>query len=67
MVVTRAREIKADVVVTAPTGNAGAALAACPPVGEGDHLRAQVCSAGEGSAIVFWRKVILVDGTYDER
>jgi threonine synthase len=49
VVVTRAREIGAEVVVTASTGNAGWT--------KSRHLRAQICSAGQGGAVIgFWRE-----------
>ena len=58
IVVTRARELKAEMVVTASTGNAGAALAGMSAaVGQkADHLCAQVCSAGEGGAAADLRR-----------
>ncbi len=69
MVVTRAREIKAEVVVTASTGNAGAALAGMSAaVGQKAVIFAPKSApqAKVAQLLVFGAKVILVDGTYDE-
>ena len=66
---TRAREIKADVVVTASTGNAGAALAG---MSAAVGLKAVIFApksapqAKVAQLLIFGAKVILVDGTYDE-
>lgn len=69
VVVTRAREIKADVVVTASTGNAGAALAGMSAaVGQKAIIFAPKSApqAKVAQLLVFGAKVILVDGTYDD-
>ena len=69
VVVTRAREIKADIVVTASTGNAGAALAGMSAaVGQKAIIFAPK-SAPQGKVaqlLIFGAKVILVNGTYDD-
>jgi threonine synthase len=69
VVVARAREIKAEVVVTASTGNAGAALAGmAAAVGQKAVIFAPRTAppAKVAQLLVFGAKVILVDGTYDE-
>lgn len=69
VVVTRAREIKAEVVVTASTGNAGAALAGMSAaVGQKAVIFAPKSApqAKVAQLLIFGAKVILVDGTYDE-
>ncbi|MBI3161937.1 MAG: threonine synthase [Chloroflexi bacterium] len=69
IVVTRARELKADVVVTASTGNAGAALAGMSAaVGQKAVILAPKSApqAKIAQLLVFGAKVILVDGTYDD-
>src|SRR5450759_903369 len=69
VVVARAREIGAEVVVTASTGNAGAALAGmCAAVGQKAVIFAPKSAppAKVAQLLVFGAKVILVDGTYDE-
>ena len=69
VVVTRAREIRAEVVVTASTGNAGAALAGmAAAVGQKAVIFAPKSApqAKVAQLLVFGAKVILVDGTYDE-
>ncbi len=69
LVVTRAREIKADVVVTASTGNAGAALAGmAAAVGQKAIIFAPKSApqAKVAQLLIFGAKVILVDGTYDD-
>src|SRR5512135_1534539 len=69
VVVARAREIKAEVVVTASTGNAGAALAGMSAaVGQKAIIFApkSAPSAKVAQLLVYGAKVILVDGTYDE-
>ncbi len=69
VVVARAREIGAEVVVTASTGNAGAALAG---MSAAIGLKAVIFApksappAKVAQLLVFGAKVILVDGTYDE-
>ncbi len=69
IVVARAREIKAEIVVTASTGNAGAALAGMSAaVGQKAIIFAPKSApqAKVAQLLVFGAKVILVDGTYDE-
>lgn len=69
VVVTRAREIAAEVVVTASTGNAGAALACMSAaVGQKAVIFAPKSAppAKVAQLIIFGAKVILVDGTYDD-
>jgi len=69
VVVTRAREIKADVVVTASTGNAGAALAGMSAaIGQKAVIFAPKSApqAKVAQLLIFGAKVILVDGTYDD-
>ncbi len=69
VVVARAREIKAEVVVTASTGNAGAALAGmAAAVGQKAVIFAPRTAppAKVAQLLVFGAKVILVDGTYDD-
>ncbi|MBE0669256.1 MAG: threonine synthase [Anaerolineales bacterium] len=69
VVVTRAREIKAEVVVTASTGNAGAALAGMSAaVGQKAVIFAPKSApqAKVAQLLIFGAKVILVDGTYDD-
>ena len=69
IVVARAREIKAEVVVTASTGNAGAALAGmAAAVGQKAIIFAPKTApqAKVAQLLIFGAKVILVDGTYDD-
>jgi len=69
VVVARAREIGAEVVVTASTGNAGAALAGmAAAVGQKAVIFAPKSApqAKVAQLLVYGAKVILVDGTYDE-
>ena len=69
IVVARAREIGADVVVTASTGNAGAALAGmAAAVGQKAVIFAPKTApqAKVAQLLIFGAKVILIDGTYDE-
>jgi threonine synthase len=69
VVVARAREIKADVVVTASTGNAGAALAGmAAAVGQKAVIFAPKTAppAKVAQLLIFGAKVLLVDGTYDD-
>ena len=69
MVVARAREIGAEVVVTASTGNAGAALAGmAAAVGQKAVIFAPRTAppAKVAQLLVFGAQVILVDGTYDD-
>ncbi|MCS6908604.1 MAG: pyridoxal-phosphate dependent enzyme, partial [Anaerolineales bacterium] len=68
VVVTRAREIKAEVVVTASTGNAGAALAGmAAAIGQKAVIFAPRTAppAKVAQLLVFGAQVILVDGNYD--
>ncbi len=69
VVVARAREIKADVVVTASTGNAGAALAGMAAAcGQKAVIFAPKSApqAKIAQLLVFGAQVILVDGNYDQ-
>ncbi len=69
IVVARAIETKADVVVTASTGNAGAALAGMSAaVGQKAIIFApkNAPPAKVAQLLVFGAKVLLVDGTYDD-
>lgn len=69
IVVTRARELKSEIVVTASTGNAGAALAGMSAaVGQKAVIFAPKSAppAKVAQLLVFGAKVILVDGTYDD-
>lgn len=68
IVVARAREIKAEVVVTASTGNAGAALAGMSAaVGQKAVIFAPKTApaAKVAQLLVYGAQVILVDGNYD--
>ncbi len=69
VVVARAREIGAERVVTASTGNAGAALA-CMAAAAGQPATIfaprTAPPAKIAQLLVFGAQVILVDGTYDE-
>ena len=69
VVVARAREIKAEVIITASTGNAGAALACmAAAVGQRSVILAPRSAppAKVAQLLVFGAKVILVDGNYDQ-
>jgi threonine synthase len=69
VVVARAREIRAEVVVTASTGNAGAALAGmAAAVGQRAVIFAPRTAppAKIAQLLVFGAQVILVDGSYDQ-
>ena len=69
VVVTRAIETGAEVVITASTGNAGAALAGMSAaVGQKAVIFAPKSAppAKVAQLLVFGAKVILVDGTYDD-
>ena len=69
IVVTRAKELGKDVVVTASTGNAGAALAGTSAaVGQRSIIFAPKSAppAKIAQLLVFGSQVILVDGTYDD-
>lgn len=68
IVVARAREIKAEVVVTASTGNAGAALAGMSAaIGQKAVIFAPRTApvAKVAQLLVYGARVILVDGNYD--
>ena len=68
IVVARAREIKAEVVVTASTGNAGAALAGmAAAIGQKAIIFAPRTApqAKIAQLLVYGSQVILVDGNYD--
>lgn len=68
VVVARAREIQADVVVTASTGNAGAALAGMAAAVNQKAVIFAPRSAPPAKVaqlLVFGAQVILVDGNYD--
>jgi len=68
VVVARAREIGAEVVVTASTGNAGAALAGMSAaLGQKAVILAPKSAppAKVAQLLVYGARVILVDGTYD--
>jgi threonine synthase len=69
VVVARAREIGAEVVVTASTGNAGAALAGmAAAVGQRAVIFAprNAPPAKIAQLLIFGAQVILVDGNYDQ-
>jgi threonine synthase len=69
VVVARAREIGAEIIVTASTGNAGAALAGMSAaVGQKAVIFAPKSAppAKVAQLLVFGAKVILVDGSYDD-
>jgi len=69
VVVARAHELKSEIVVTASTGNAGAALAGMSAaVGQKAIIFAPKSApqAKVAQLLVFGAKVILVDGTYDD-
>jgi threonine synthase len=69
LVVRRAQEIGAEVVVTASTGNAGAALAGmAAAVGQKAVIFAPKSAppAKIAQLLVFGAQVLLVDGTYDD-
>jgi threonine synthase len=69
VVVARAREIGAETIVTASTGNAGAALAGmCAAVGQKAVIFAPKSAppAKVAQLLIFGAKVILVDGSYDD-
>ena len=69
VVVSRAREIGAEIIVTASTGNAGAALAGmAAAVGQKAVIFAPRSAppAKVAQLLVFGARVILVDGSYDQ-
>jgi len=68
IVIARAIEINAEIIVTASTGNAGAALAGlCAAVGRNAVIFAPKTAppAKIAQLLVYGAKVILVDGNYD--
>lgn len=69
IVVARAQELKSEIIVTASTGNAGAALACMSAaVGQKAIIFAPKSAppAKVAQLLVFGAKVILVDGSYDD-
>lgn len=69
VVVARAHEIQAEVVITASTGNAGAALAGMAgAVGQRAVILAPKSAppAKVAQLLIFGAQVFLVDGTYDD-
>ncbi|MEP7356550.1 MAG: threonine synthase [Anaerolineales bacterium] len=69
VVVARARELKAEVVVTASTGNAGAALAGmAAAAGQAAVIFAPETAppAKVAQLLIFGARVLLVRGSYDE-
>ncbi len=69
LVVARAMELQAEVIVTASTGNAGAALAGmAAAVGQKAVIFAPKTAppAKVAQLLVFGAKVVLVDGNYDQ-
>ncbi len=69
IVVTRAKEIKAEIIITASTGNAGAALAGMSAaVGQKAIIFAPKSAppAKIAQLLIYGAKVLLIDGTYDE-
>ncbi len=69
ILVARAKEIDAEVIVTASTGNAGAALAGMSAaVGQKSVIFAPKTApvAKIAQLLIFGAKVMLVDGTYDD-
>lgn len=69
IVVARAQEIKAEVIVTASTGNAGAALAGMSAaIGQKAVIFAPKSAppAKVAQLLIYGAQVILVDGTYDD-
>ena len=69
VVVTRAREIGANVVVTASTGNAGAALAGMAAAAQHQAVIFAPKSAPPAKIaqlLIFGARVFLVDGNYDQ-
>ncbi|MBL8050442.1 MAG: threonine synthase [Anaerolineales bacterium] len=69
IVVTRAQELKSEIVVTASTGNAGAALAGMAAAVNQKAIIFAPKSAPQAKVaqlLVFGAKVILIDGSYDD-
>ena len=69
MVIARAKEIKAEVVVTASTGNAGAALAGMAAAAQQKAVIFAPKTAPPAKVaqlLVYGARVMLVDGSYDQ-
>jgi len=69
IVVARAQELRSEIIVTASTGNAGAALAGMSAaVGQKAIIFAPKSApqAKVAQLLIYGAKVILVDGTYDD-
>ncbi len=69
VVIARAKEVKADVVVTSSSGNAGAALAGMAAAAKQKTVIFVPKAAPQAKVaqlIVFGARVFLVDGTYDD-
>jgi threonine synthase len=69
VVVTRAKEIGAEIIVTASSGNAGAALAGMAAAAGQKAIILVPKSAPQAKVaqlLIFGAKVILVDGSYDD-
>ncbi len=69
VVIVRAKEVKADVVVTSSSGNAGAALAGMAAAARQKTVIFVPKAAPQAKVaqlIVFGARVFLVDGTYDD-
>lgn len=69
VVIARAREVQADVVVTSSSGNAGAALAGMAAAAKQKTVIFVPKAAPQAKVaqlIVFGARVFLVDGTYDD-
>ncbi len=69
VVVARARDIKAEIIVTASTGNAGAALAGMSAsIGQKSIIFAPKSAppAKIAQLLIYGAQVILVDGNYDQ-
>jgi threonine synthase len=69
VVIARAREVQADVVVTSSSGNAGAALAGMAAAARQKTVIFVPKAAPQAKVaqlIVFGARVFLVDGTYDD-
>ncbi|HSB91272.1 MAG TPA: pyridoxal-phosphate dependent enzyme, partial [Anaerolineales bacterium] len=69
VVVARAQEIRAEVIITASTGNAGAALAGMAAAAGRPAVILAPRSAPPAKVaqlLIFGARVVLVDGTYDQ-
>lgn len=69
IVVARAQELKSEIIVTASTGNAGAALAGMSAAAGQKAIIFAPKSAPQAKVaqlLIFGAKVVLVDGTYDD-